>query len=58
MPYTTIEGVGILVPEDFPMSSLANEEERAVVQAFVDRLSDGWLVAPDVGIVGQRDRVR
>ena len=44
------------MPDDFPMSALANEEERAVVQAFVDRSSDGWLVFPDVGIVGQRDR--
>ena len=38
------------------MSLLANDEERIVVQALCDRLTDGWLVIPDVGLTGQRDR--
>ena len=48
--------MGLLVPEDFPMSLLANDEERLVVRALCDRLTDGWLVIPDVGLTGQRDR--
>jgi len=48
--------MGILVPENFPMSSLANSEERLVVEALCDRLTDGWLVIPNVGLTGQRDR--
>lgn len=48
--------MGILVPENFPMSSLKNDEERIVVAAFRDRLTDGWLVIPDVGLTGDRDR--
>jgi len=47
--------MGLLVPENFPMSLLANDEERVVVQALCDRLTDGWLVIPDVGLTGQRD---
>lgn len=49
--------MGVLVPEDFLLSSLANEAERAVVEAFVTQLSDGWLVLPSVGLrLGGRDR--
>ena len=48
--------MGVLVPEDFPMSLLANGEERLVVAALRDRLTDGWLVIPNVGLTGQRDR--
>ncbi|MFZ9629654.1 MAG: UvrD-helicase domain-containing protein [Ilumatobacteraceae bacterium] len=48
--------MGILIPEDFPMSQLRNEEERRVVGALCDQLSDGWLVMPDVGLTGKRDR--
>jgi Nuclease-related domain/UvrD-like helicase C-terminal domain/AAA domain len=48
--------MGLLVPEDFPMSLLANDEERVVVRALCDRLTDGWLVIPDVGLTGQPDR--
>lgn len=49
-------GMGILVPENFPLASLANSEERMVVEAFRDRLTDGWLVIPNVGLTGDRDR--
>ena len=38
------------------MSRLRNEEERRVVEALCDQLSDGWLVMPDVGLTGARDR--
>ena len=48
--------MGILVPENFPLAQLANDEERMVVEAFRDRLTDGWLVIPDVGLSGDRDR--
>jgi hypothetical protein len=48
--------MGVLVPEGFPMSLLANAEERIVVEALRDRLTDGWLVIPDVGVTGRRDR--
>ncbi len=47
--------MGTLVPENFPMRSLINDEERAVVEALRDRLSDSWCVIPDVGIAGVRD---
>lgn len=48
--------MGILVPEHFPLSQLKNDEERIVVEAFRDRLTDGWLVIPQVGLHGRRDR--
>ena len=32
--------MGLLVPEDFPLSLLANDDERIVVEALRDRLSD------------------
>jgi hypothetical protein len=47
--------MGILVPSNFPMGLLANEAERRVVQQLCDRLSDGWVVIPDVGLQSQRD---
>jgi hypothetical protein len=47
--------MGVLVPEDFPLGKLANDEERSVVDAFVDGLSDGWYVIPDVGVLDRRD---
>lgn len=42
--------MGSLVPEGFDLGSLANDAERRVVEAFRDRLSDGWLVLPDVAV--------
>lgn len=42
--------MGVLVPPDFPLEMLANDEERLVVRALVDQLSDDWLVIPDVGM--------
>ncbi len=48
--------MGLLVPENFPLSLLANDEERIVVEALRDRLTDGWLIIPDVGLTGHRDR--
>ena len=45
--------MGLLVPEDFPLRSLANDEERAVVEAFRDHLSDDWVVLPDVALVAK-----
>ncbi len=48
--------MGLLIPENFPMSSLANDEERMVVEALRDRLTDGWLIIPNVGLSGDRDR--
>lgn len=49
--------MGRLIPDDFPMECLANAEERLVVQALVDQLSDDWHVIADVGM-GDRDRDR
>lgn len=49
--------MGRLIPDDFPFDCLANDEERIVVRALVDQLSDDWLVIPDVGMSdAQRDR--
>ena len=49
--------MGQLIPEDFPIESLANDEERLVVRALVEQLSDDWHVIPDVGMGdAQRDR--
>jgi hypothetical protein len=49
--------VGILVPADFPMDLLANDAERVVVRTLCDRLTDGWVVIPDIGLHSlQRDR--
>jgi hypothetical protein len=47
--------MGLLIPQDFPMSSLRNDAERDVVTALCDGLSDGWYVLPDVGLSGHRD---
>jgi len=47
--------VGILVPSDFPLSLLGNREERLVVEALRDGLTDGWLIFPDVRLTGYRD---
>ena len=52
-PSVTLVAVGIIVPEDFSLRTLANDEERAVVEALRDRLSDDWLVIPDVGLVAR-----
>ncbi len=39
------------------MASLKNDAERVVVEALVDRLTDGWLVMPSVGLADtDRDR--
>ncbi|CAN5501048.1 hypothetical protein BH23ACT3_BH23ACT3_09410 [soil metagenome] len=47
----------MLVPDEFPMVSLRNDEERMVVQALCDRLTDSWLVIPALGLSGDhRDR--
>ena len=48
--------MGTLVPEDFPLSELKNDAERTVVEAFRDRLSDNWLILPDVSLRDYRDR--
>ncbi len=49
--------MGVLVPEGFALSSLANDAERTVVDAFVSGLSDGWLILPSVGLrIADRDR--
>lgn len=48
--------MGILIPDDFPLASLKNDEERLVVEALRDRLTDGWMIIPDIGITGERDR--
>lgn len=47
--------MGRLVPDDFALSSLANDAERRVVEAFRDGLTDGWLILPDVGLRAGRD---
>jgi len=46
--------MGRLVPDEFPLSSLRNDAERRVVEAFRDGLSDGWLILPDVGLRADR----
>ena len=47
--------MGRLVPDDFPLNTLANPAERRVVEALRDGLTDGWLILPDVALQGQRD---
>lgn len=47
--------VGQLVPENYSTDFLPNREERMVVEAFRDRLSDGWRIIPDVSLTGYRD---
>ena len=42
------------MPEDFSLRTLANDEERAVVEALRDRLSDDWLMFPDVALATDR----
>jgi hypothetical protein len=51
-----ISFVGLLIPDNFPMESLVNDAERLVVSTLVDRLTDGWYVMPDVGILGSQGR--
>ncbi|QYG95202.1 AAA family ATPase [Iamia sp. SCSIO 61187] len=49
--------MGVLVPEDFDLSTLRNEAERRVVEALRDGLTDGWLVIPHVPLsLTDRDR--
>lgn len=45
--------MGTLVPADLPLSSLANDDERRVVAALCEGLSDGWLVLPHVQLRGR-----
>ncbi len=48
--------MAMLLPDDFPLSSLANDAERLVVRALRDGLSDKWILLPDVSLRGnQRD---
>lgn len=47
--------MGQLVPEDFPLQTLKNDEERSVVEALRDGLSDSWYVLPSVGLLDYRD---
>ncbi|MGQ0831439.1 MAG: ATP-binding domain-containing protein [Microthrixaceae bacterium] len=49
--------MGRLVPDDFPLSSLRNDAERRVVEAFRDGLTDGWLILPDVGLRADDERL-
>ena len=48
--------MGLLIPHNFPIESLVNDAERLVVSTLIDRLTDGWYVIPDVGILGATDR--
>ncbi|MEX0768166.1 MAG: NERD domain-containing protein [Microthrixaceae bacterium] len=47
--------MGMLIPEEFPLSQLANDAERQVVRVMRDGLRDGWLIIPNVGISTQTD---
>lgn len=47
--------MGRLVPENFVVKELKNEQEREVVQTLVESLSDGWWILPSVRISGARD---
>ena len=46
--------MGRLVPEDFPLSTLANPAEQRVVESLRDGLTDGWLILPDIALRGQK----
>jgi len=48
--------MGVLIPEDFPLELAKDATERLVLQTLRDRLTDGWLIIPNVGLVGRRDR--
>jgi hypothetical protein len=43
-------GMGLIIPEDFPLSHLRNDAERRVVEAFRDQLNDGWLIVPSLSL--------
>jgi len=47
--------MGLLIPEEFPLSLLANDAERQVVRVLRDGLRDGWIIIPNVGMSAQRD---
>jgi hypothetical protein len=42
--------MGLIIPEDFPLSQLRNEAERRVVEIFRDQLNDGWLIVPGLSL--------
>lgn len=46
--------MGLIVPEDLDLSTLANAAERTVVEALRDGLPDSWLVLPHVGLFTER----
>lgn len=47
--------MGVILPETFDLRSLHNDEERAVVTAFRDRLNDGWHIIPSLRIRNTHD---
>jgi len=47
--------MGILVPADFDLSTMKNDDEARVVEALVEQMSDGWLIFPNVRYRNHRD---
>ena len=47
--------MGILVPADFDLSTIKNDDEARVVTALVEQLTDGWLIFPNVRYRNHRD---
>ena len=47
--------MGLLVPADFDLSSIKNDDEARVVTALVEQLTDGWLIFPNVRYRNHRD---
>ena len=46
--------MGRVIPEDVPLASM-DEAERRVIEVLRDRLTDGWLILPDVAVQTTRD---
>jgi thymidine kinase len=47
--------MGLLVPADFDIGSIKNDDESRVVEALVEQLTDGWLIFPNVRYRNHRD---
>jgi len=42
--------MGVVLPTNFDMRKLRNDAERDVLNAFRDRLNDGWFIVPSLAI--------
>lgn len=47
--------MGILVPSNFDLRDIKNNDERRVINALCEQLNDGWLIFPNVRFLSGRD---